>query len=355
MKIEEAVRGTSVDSTMKTFARQKDGRSTYFALIANHAGDTKYRAISKRRLNLLQNIKWNGRSYPLESHVSNHRQAIDDLRDCALHITVPVPDQSQRVEYLIDSITCQDNTLQAAIGLIRANTNNMRNDFEAAASSLIEVDPYKRSQRSTPRTATVSAIDYSAGRGETGVDLRWHPKSEFNRLSQEQKDELIKWQRSDDGKKLLKASRKNAADKKRRRDDEDKESIGGKHSKSWKSKFKKALKTEKGIKSIMALLAEEEKSNAALVSALQAAVTQKGSTGSTSESSTAVVNSTTASTTTSAGGWGTPSNSVSWGATTTPKPNANKSTPSTSNVNALAATAFPVTTLKLQSILKTKK
>ena len=216
MKIEEAVRGTSVESTVKTFARQKNGRGAYLALIANHAGDTKYRAISKKRLNLLQNIKWNGRAYPLESHVSNHRQAIDDLRDCALHITVPVPDQSQRVEYLIDSVTCQDNTLQAAIGLIRANTNNMRNDFEAAASSLIEVDPYKRSQKSTPRTATVSAIDYSAGRGETGVDLRWHPKSEFNKLSQDQRDELVKWQRSDDGKKLLKASRRTAGEKKRR-------------------------------------------------------------------------------------------------------------------------------------------
>ena len=43
MKIEEAVRGTSVKSTVKTFARQKDGRGAYLALISNHAGDTKYR------------------------------------------------------------------------------------------------------------------------------------------------------------------------------------------------------------------------------------------------------------------------------------------------------------------------
>ena len=352
MKIEEAVRGTSVESTVKTFARQKDGRGAYFALISNHAGDTKYRAISKKRLNLLQNIKWNGRSYPLESHVSNHRQAVDDLRECSQHITVPVPDQSQRVEYLIDSVTCQDNTLQAAIGLIRANTNNMRSDFEAAASSLIEVDPYKRSMRSNPRTATVSAIDYSAGRGETGVDLRWHPKSEFNKLSQDQKDELVKWQRSDDGKKLLKASRKNAVDKKRRRDDEDKESTSGKNGKSWKSKFKKALKSEKGIKSIMALLAEEEKSNAALVSALQAAASQKTPQNA---SSTAMVTSTTASTTPSSGGWGGSSPSVSWGTSTTPKPTSSNTAPPNPSVNALAATTFPATTLKLQSILKTKK
>ena len=49
----------------------------------------------------------------------------------------------------------------------------MRNDFEAAASALIEVDPYRRSNKTggNPRTATVSAIDFSAGRGNTGVDL----------------------------------------------------------------------------------------------------------------------------------------------------------------------------------------
>ena len=99
-------------------------------------------------MHLLQSVKWNGRSYPLESHVFNHRQAVDDLKDCANHITVAVPDQSQRVEYLIDSISSNDTALQAAIGLVRANTNNMRNDFEqVAASALIEVDPYRKSQR----------------------------------------------------------------------------------------------------------------------------------------------------------------------------------------------------------------
>ena len=93
---------------------------------------------------MLQNIKWTGNSYPLESHISNHRQAFDDIRECALHITTNVPSEPQRVEYLIDSITSKDNTLQAAIGLIRANTNNMRNEFEPTASSLIEVDPYQK-------------------------------------------------------------------------------------------------------------------------------------------------------------------------------------------------------------------
>ena len=126
IKIEQAVRGTSVASTVNIFSRTKDGRGAFFALISNHAGDTKYRSISKKRLNLLQNIKWNGRSYPLEKHVSNHRQAHDDLNECSNHITVAIPDDCQKVEYLIDSSTCIDNTLQAAIGLIRAKGSRAR-------------------------------------------------------------------------------------------------------------------------------------------------------------------------------------------------------------------------------------
>ena len=86
-------------------------------------------------------------SYPLETHVSNHHQAFDELRECSQHINVPVPSDSQRVEYLIDSISSKDVTLSSAIGIIRANTNNMRNDFEGAASSMIEVDPYRRTTR----------------------------------------------------------------------------------------------------------------------------------------------------------------------------------------------------------------
>jgi hypothetical protein len=88
LKLEKACRGTSVESTIKTFSRRQDGRGAYLALIDHHAGDSKYRAISKKRIHLLQMIKWNGCNYSLEKHISNHRQAVEDLNDCASHITV---------------------------------------------------------------------------------------------------------------------------------------------------------------------------------------------------------------------------------------------------------------------------
>ena len=139
---------------------------------------------------MLQTIKLTGNSYALETHVSNHRQAYDDLRECSTHITVPVPSDTQRVEYLIGRITSKDSTIQASIGLVRANTNNMRNDVEGAANIPIEIDPYCRSTSTNTRDANVSAIDFSYGRGNTGVDLRFHPKHNFLELPQDQKYEV---------------------------------------------------------------------------------------------------------------------------------------------------------------------
>ena len=274
MAISKAVAGTSVESTIKSFSRAKNGRGAYFALISNHAGDTKYRSIVKSRMNLLTNVKWNGRSYPFETHVSNHRQANDDLVDCASHIDNQVPNESQRVEYLLDSISCQDSALQAAIGNIRADSAGLRTKFEEAAAHMMEVDPYKRTARSNTslhgREAQISDARFTAGRGTTGVDFRWYPRKEFLDLTPEQRDELTNWQKSTEGKKAMRND-----NKKRKsggngfKNDNDKSK--GRSDGSWKKKMKKALKTADGLAHVMSILAAEETSNAALVASLSQA------------------------------------------------------------------------------------
>jgi hypothetical protein len=280
LKLEKACRGTSVESTVKTYSRAQNGRDAYFALIDHHAGESKYRSILKKRMNLLQNIKWNGRNYSLEKHVSNHRQAVDDLNDCANHITVTAPDAAQRVEYLIDSIVCPDSTLQAGIGLIRSNVNGMREDFELAANSLIEVDPYKRSQRPSAKPAAqVSAIDFGSGRGDSGVDLRWHTPQEFQALTQEQKQELVSWQKSPDGKSTLKKSRDEHRKKRKSQgasggDKQHTPSEAANVNKKRKQWLKSYVKKPSGLKHVMAVLAKEETTNAAFISSLNTIGTQ---------------------------------------------------------------------------------
>ena len=88
-----------------------------------------------------------------------------------MHFQCSVPGLEQKLECIIDIIACTDSTFQAAIGLIRANTNNMRKKFEAESSSLIEVYPYRRTSRSTGRNADFSSIDFKDGRGSSVVDL----------------------------------------------------------------------------------------------------------------------------------------------------------------------------------------
>ena len=60
VKIEEATRGKSVESIIKPFFHRKHRLSDFETLISNHAGELNYRTISNKRLNILQNIKFNG-------------------------------------------------------------------------------------------------------------------------------------------------------------------------------------------------------------------------------------------------------------------------------------------------------
>ena len=181
-----------------------------------------------------------------------------------------VPDQTQRVEYLIDSIQTSDYTLQSALGLVRANTNNMRNDFEVSSSYMIEVDSYKRGQKPTPSQqrggANIYAIDFSAVCGSSGVDLRGNHPKEIKALPAEQKDELVSCQKSQDGKTALEKS-KAAADKTRKFKG-GKQGGGGKGKSdnpkgegNWKKKLKQAVKTQNSFKTIMSVLDVEEVSN----------------------------------------------------------------------------------------------
>lgn len=206
MMISTAVTGISVESTIKSFGHMKDGQGACQALISNHAGEMKYCSIVKARMNLLQNIKWNAHSYPLEQHVSNHCSVVDNL-ECAVHVQTAVPNIPQHMEYLLESITSQDSSLQAAMGNVHADTNNMRSDFEATLNHLIEVDPYKQSphnnQPNKP-TTNVSSVTF-AGWGKMGVDLHCHSKQESCDLHAAQKDELIEWQKTGDGKDVIKS------------------------------------------------------------------------------------------------------------------------------------------------------
>lgn len=210
--LEEATRGTIYAPTIKPYSRTKNGRLAWNAIISSHVGTDKWEKIQKEKTTFMMNVKWNGRQYSLEKFTGLHRASFISLEEAALHINFQLPTEHTRVGYLLDNITSVDPDLRAALANVRANTNNMRNDFEAMVSYILPVCPYAKHRsknNNNNRDAEISdATLQGKHHSKTGVDLRWHSKKEYNKLSRAQKKELYEWQQTKDGKKVLAAAGK---------------------------------------------------------------------------------------------------------------------------------------------------
>ena len=64
--LDEATRGTVCAPTMKPYACTKDGRQAWLVIISSHAGNDKWEAIQKEKLEFLMNALWKGNSHSLE-------------------------------------------------------------------------------------------------------------------------------------------------------------------------------------------------------------------------------------------------------------------------------------------------
>ena len=202
--LEEATRGTVYAPTIKPYARKKDGRSAWLSLISSHAGKDKWEKLQKDKMLFLMNTKWNGKVYSLEKFTGLHRSSYIQLEEAAQNVNFQLPTEHSRVGFLIDNIQNTDPDLRAAISSIRINTNGMRSDFELAVATLLPVCPYSKhrsNNNNVERKATISETTLrKKSDSKTGVEFRWHTKSEYLKLTPEQKRELYDWQKSKDGK-----------------------------------------------------------------------------------------------------------------------------------------------------------
>ena len=68
--LEEAVRGTVYEATIKPFQRLADGHGSYLALIAQHVGRYKWIAILRTAKEYVNNRKWDGTTTTtLQAHI----------------------------------------------------------------------------------------------------------------------------------------------------------------------------------------------------------------------------------------------------------------------------------------------
>ena len=203
--LEEATRNSTYAPTIKPFARTKNGRDAWFALVTSHVGIDKWEKIERDNSSWLINSKWNGNRYSLESFCSQHRAKYLQLEEASMHTNCQLPNEHTRVGYLLDNIEHPDAALQAAIASVRQNHNNLRDDFEASVATLIPVDPFIRSNASKkPVSYEISGVTSTHGRGlKTGVDLRWYKPEDYRDLSTDAKRELREWQNTNEGKAAI--------------------------------------------------------------------------------------------------------------------------------------------------------
>jgi hypothetical protein len=206
--LEEATRGTIYASTIKPYATRKNGRQAWLSMISSHAGNDKWEQLQKDKIHFMMNTKWNGRSFSLEKFTGLHRSSFVQLEEAATHVPFQLPSERTRVSYLVDNIANNDPDLRAALASIRINTNGMRDNFEQAVTFLLPVCPYAKHRASNgggnQRNAQISDATLKGKQhSKTGVDLRWHTKSEYETLNKEQRVELYHWQMSKEGKAKL--------------------------------------------------------------------------------------------------------------------------------------------------------
>ena len=104
------------------------------------------------------------------------------------HIIYSPPDEATRVKRLIKSIVSSDMTVIAAITAIKVDKAR-RTDFDEASDFLVTIAPHQKNLE----TGSHNVSAFTTNTGRTGVELRYHKRDSFGRLSNEQKQELMSW------------------------------------------------------------------------------------------------------------------------------------------------------------------
>lgn len=199
--LDRATSGHMVNTTIAPFRRTQDGRGSYLAIVDQHAGRHVYDKIVRDASSVLQTRKWNGgSSITLGQHTTGQRQAYAQLLEASEHTPAEIPNPRLRVTYLLDSLESPDPKVLAGVAAIAQDETGKRVNFEEAVTFLLPYCPVtakggKKQGLGVKVSGTVAGVDTPAI-GKTGVKLCWHEPDKFIKLSQEQKKEVMEWNRN---------------------------------------------------------------------------------------------------------------------------------------------------------------
>ena len=150
-------------------------------------------------------------------------------------------------------------------------------------------DPVEKHKSKQTKKVTISSS--LAGRGTTGVDLRWYPNAEFKKLSDDQRNELMEWRKTPEGESAMKRSLEEARKKRKNNSNGGGRGGGGNNDTPSKKKrriqkFEKAVAkaAEAKVAAACASYEEEEQGDAKFDASLVSAIERMTQTDSTSSS-----------------------------------------------------------------------
>ena len=128
--------------TFCPFARRRDGRETFNALVKQNLGSSKWEEEIEKAETAVMSCQWNERSsrIPLRKHITNHRIAHNMIMRASQHITYTPPDEITRFKRLLKYIVSSDMSIIAVITAIKADHTKLT-DFDEASDFLVICPP----------------------------------------------------------------------------------------------------------------------------------------------------------------------------------------------------------------------
>ena len=191
------MKGTSFEVSITPHKQSRNGRAAFLALTQHNLGTNRWERILESADNLMNSVKWNGRSarYTLRAHIGKHREAYNNMLKASQNIPYQVPNEATRVRRFLHSLDSSDQRIISAKTSILADPQ-MKNDFESMSNFLMIVAPPVKQQQEQHRVSAQSFVKTENKGKQTGVELRFHTRAEYEKLTGAQKSELYEWRKA---------------------------------------------------------------------------------------------------------------------------------------------------------------
>ena len=210
--------GTPGESLLEGFTKSRDGVGLWKRIAETQLTPSAYEACCKKHLSYLMKSEWNGsQDGPLEAYVNKQRHQYEQYEAAAKQSHSQLFDDVTRVGWMLDGIKSDDPNIVVRKQSIRDDNTGKRVNFELAAVYLATCEyagkgeAGRKRKKSSDKEADISSVNgggagsgvesdsyqknlnFNGGRGKTGVELRWYPKPDFDKLPKKQKRELLQW------------------------------------------------------------------------------------------------------------------------------------------------------------------